>query len=350
MRELRRTVGLLTAGLIACGCLSGCAALVGSKSIDLGPFSENTAEMVGQVQKINRPTVWTHLGKYRSLPSVVQAERSSDQIRKLLRGVALYSVQVGSLHDSQLSEKQKVAELARYMEEIIRPALTSSASDFRVTTGYMDTLIADIRTRGKFLSALGAAQPLVSLTVATGDILFDRAAEDMSVATADINDQIETEFGSVKLRIAKLSEMETTSFQSYALIQRIRAGDATALDTLRLDDPGTREFMPPGHTPSPKQVDAAERFILDRLATIKTLREQLEPEFAVYKEHQAELEGLRNLSDERAQLGRATLYLWAHSHRNLAMGVPVPPMIDVVGIVKGTVETGIRAASPLPLP
>ena len=58
------------------------------------------------------------------------------------------------------------------------------------------------------------------------------------------------------------------------------------------------------------------------------------------------MEVLRTQADERARLGRAALFLWARSHRNLAAGIQVPPMIDVMGIMKSTVTTGVKGVIP----
>jgi hypothetical protein len=200
--------------------------------------------------------------------------------------------------------------------------------------------------RKTFLKALGAAQPLVNLTVTAGDMLFDNLDETIETASADVSAHIEAEFGSLKLRVAELNEMHVASVRSYAMLQRYSGGDQAALDSLRLDDPVVGRLVPPGRPPTSKDLEAAEAYAVDRSTTIKTLRDQLEPEFVVYRENQAEMEGLRTQADERARLGRAALFLWARSHRNLAAGIQVPPMIDVVGIMKGTVSTGVRGIIP----
>src|SRR4029077_10999203 len=134
-----------------------------------------------------------------------------------------------------------------YMEETIRPGLTTAAPpDLKITPGYMDTLIDQIRLRKTFLKALGAAQPLVNLTVTAGDLLFDNLDETIQVASADVSAHIEAEFGSLKLRVAELNEMHVASVRSYALLQRYRGGDQAAVDSLRVDDPVVGHLVPAG--------------------------------------------------------------------------------------------------------
>jgi len=347
IRQLRRAAMLTTSVLIAASLLAGCSRLRGSRRLDVGPFSENTMGMVGELQKLYRPAMWTRLKKYQTLETVVKAQETVTEVRVLMRGITFYSTQVAALYEAPMPEERKVLELSRYMNENVRPNLPpTTSSAFPVTQGYMDTLISNIQTKKTMLEGLGAAQPLVSLTVSAGDQLFDRLDSDIRAAANDINGRIEAEYAQLKARITELDGMHLISVRSFTQLQRLRAGDAAALDTLRQIDNGLRELLPAGRTPSAKELDAAEKFVIARTTTIKLFRDQLEPDFAVYRECQAELEMLRTQADERARLGRITLILWGRSHRNLAAGIPVPPVIDVVGVMRSTIGTGVKGVVP----
>lgn len=348
MPSSRSAARLIPAALIAAVLLAGCSTLKGSKRLDVGPFSENTLGMIGELQKYNRSVVWTHLRKYQTLASVKQTQETNALLRRLLRGVGLYSGQVVSLYEAPIPEDRKIRELARYMDEYIRPNLTvdDTPEDFKVTPGYMDSLTRNIRESETLLAALGAAQPLVGAAVSVGNVILDRLDGNVRVAADEINSLIQMEFASMNARLVDLESMHVNSVRSYTLIQRHVGGDATALDTLRSYDPGVREYMPIGRAPTSKEVDAAERYVLERTATLKSLRDQLEPDFTRYRECLDELEMLRNQTDERARLARMTLTLWGRSHRNLANGISVPPMIDVMGIMKSTVSTGVKGVLP----
>lgn len=346
-RNFRRAVLLTATALATAGLLAGCASFKGSRKLDVGPFSENTIGMTGELQKLYRPVMWTRLKKYQTLESVAKAQGTVNEVRTLMRGIAFYSTQVAALYEAPMPEDRKVVELARYMNENVRPNLPSTTSSaFPVSQGYMDTLIANIQAHQTMLEALSAAQPLVSLTVSAGDQLFDRLDTDIRTAANEINAGIEAEYAQLKARISELDGMHIISVRSFTLLQRVRAGNAAALDTLRQVDNSLRALLPAGRTPTPKDLEAAERFVIERTNTIKAFRDQLEPDFAVYRECQAELETIRVQADERARLGRLTLILWGRSHRNLAAGIPVPPLIDVGGIVRNTISTGVKGVVP----
>jgi hypothetical protein len=347
MTALRGPAGSLFVAVLAAGLLTGCATFKSSKRADLGPFSENTMQMAGELQKFNRPPVWTHLKRYQTLPSVLAVQQSVGKVRILMRGVALYSSHIAALADSPLPMDRKVSEMARYMDENIRPQLGSEMmSDAHVTPGYMDTLVANMRHSANFLDALRAAQPLVNLTSAEGDLLFDQIDVGIRAATADINAGIDAEFGDLRNRVEELDALHVAGLRSYTLLENYRGGNAAALDSLRRADPALQGLLPPGKAPAAKDLDAAERYVIDRATTTRALRDQLEPQFALYKENQSELDALRAMADERARLGRAVLFLWARSHRNLSAGISVPPMIDVIGIMKTTASTGVKGVLP----
>lgn len=347
IRKFRRAALLMITVLAAGVLLAGCSRLRGSRRLDVGPFSENTVGMVGELQKLYRPAMWTRLKKYQTLETVTTAQETVNKVRVLMRGITFYSTQVAALYEAPMSEERKVQELARYMNENVRPNLPlTTTSAFPVTQSYMDTLITSIQSEKTMLEALGSAQPLVSLTVSAGDQLFDQLDSDIRAAANDINGRIEAEYAELKARITELDGMHLISVRSFAQLQRLRAGNAAALDTLREFDNGLRELLPAGRTPTTKELEAAEKFVIARTSTIKLFRDQLEPDFAVYRECQAELEMLRTQADERARLGRITLILWGRSHRNLAAGIPVPPVIDVMGVMRSTVSTGVKGVVP----
>jgi hypothetical protein len=343
----RRLIRALCFAGLAAALMGGCSAFQGSKKVDVAPFSENTVGMLGEMQKFNRPVQWIYLRKYQDLPSVDAARQEILPIRDLMRGVGLYSTQVVSLYDSPLSESRKISELARYLNDYLRPALAEAdTSRTRFSAADLDAVVSKIRASKTFLEALSAAQPLVNATVSRGNALFEVMDDLVVRAAADINGRVETEFAPLKASVAELDAMHVSSVHSYALLERFRRGDSSALDSLRALDPAAASHLPAGKSPAAKDLDETQRYLIDRTGTIKSLREQLEPEFSNYRESIAELDQLRAQTDDRAKLGRMTLMLWARSHRNLAAGISVKPMIDVMGMVKSTAATGAKGILP----
>ena len=315
--------------------LAGCSTFKASKRLDVGPFAENTVGMIGEVQRATKPVVWIHLKKYDTLPSVTDVRRAYAPARTLMRGVALYSTQIVSIYESSLAEDRKASELARYLDESVRARLEDNPSaELFMSQTRLDSAVTEVRRSGDFMSALNAAQPVVSAALSYGNTVYDSLDMRIDVAAADLATRIEAEFASVKQQLADLNDLHLRSTRCYSLLAQFRKGSETALDSLRARDPEAAAAMPAGKRPSDAAVDAYEKRVLTEIATHVDVREEMLRRFEIYRAEQLELDELRIRSMEAARLGRITLILWARSHRNLAAGVTVPAAINVMGMVR----------------
>jgi hypothetical protein len=316
--------------------LAGCAAFRSSKRLDVGPFAENTIAMIGEVQRATKPVVWTYLRKYDDLASVQQIHQAARPAWTLMRGVALYSTQLVSIHESNLPDDRRSQELAAFLEEAVRERIKVNAgARLFLSQGALDTAVANVRASTNFMHALGAAQPVVSAALAYGNSLFDTLDVEIDQAVADIDARIEQEFAPVKEQMASLTSLQLLGTRSYSLLSGYRYGNDAALDTLRSIDPQSAEALPAGKRPTAASLDATEKRILSELETTIQLRSHLNEQFDTYKAEQQELDQLRIQAREASRLGRITLILWSRSHRNLAAGVHVPASINILGIASG---------------
>ncbi|HTQ80782.1 MAG TPA: hypothetical protein VMM92_12355 [Thermoanaerobaculia bacterium] len=313
---------------------TACSVFQSSRRLDMRPFGENTVQMVGEMQKFQRPAPWVYLKKYSDDPKVLAVGSEHRALQALLRRVALYSLEVVALGESRLSEQAKVRELANYLQESVRPNIPDDTVNEVFGKGDLDEVISDVRTRKTFIDALAAAQPLVAAVQAAGLRIFDRFDERVSEAEKAVGAEIESEFAPLKRTIKELEDLQLRNMDSVTLIYQHRLGAPYALEELRRIYPPAAEQLPPGKEPTAWQLEAAELGLVDELDRIQRLKDQLIPEFNIYKESQRELEALRILNEERARLGRATLTFWARSHKSLGMGVVVPPVIDMVALLR----------------
>ena len=343
----RAALCALAGVFIVVSLLAGCSTFKASKRLDVGPFAENTVGMIGEVQRATKPVVWIHLKKYDNLPAVADARRAYAPARTLMRGVALYSTQVVSVYESSLPEERKAAELARYLDEAVRRRLNDNpnAQQF-LSPAKLDSAVTAVRHATDVLSALGAAQPVVSAALAYGNSIFDSIEVRIDIAGMEVASRIEAEYAPLKLRLDELTRLQLNSTRAYTLLSQYRKGDEVALDSLRARDAESAAALPAGKKPADAAVDAVEKRILGEIDTHVHVRQDLLQQFENYRAEQIELDELRLKAQEAARLGRITLILWARSHRNLAAGVTVPAAINVMAIVKNAAS----GASGLALP
>jgi len=315
--------------------VTSCATFRSSTRLDVGPFAENTIGLIGEVQRTTQPVVWVHLRPYESLPSVIEARRAILPTRALMRSVALYSTQVVSIYESDVSDARKSAELALYLDETIRASLKSrpSTEAFFSQTD-LDSAITSVRLAPTFLKALGAAQPIVSAALSYGNAAYDSMEVRINLAADDINARIESGFEPLKQQLEVLQILQVQAAGDFSLLKQYRRGNEEALEMLRAQNPEIAELLPAGRKPPIAALDLAEKQLAGRVDTIRTLRDHLEPDFEIYQAQEQELDALRHQGLDGARLGRITLILWARSHRNLAAGIKVPARIDLMVLAK----------------
>ena len=332
---------LLSACVLAAWPLGACQQLHSSKKLDTGSFAENTVSMAGEIQRYNRAPVWVYLSAHQNRPSILAVRTTAKEVRRLLQSIALYSMQVVALHESRLKDEQRVAELARYIDEVTRPGiLAAKSADIGLSEAEFESSLARIRSRDTLREALAAAQPLVTAVMGYGSVLFDQADVGVAAAAEELKEQIELEFQPLLENIQNLERLHTRIVASFELLYRIRLGESAVQSELLAADPDLAHLLPDEKELTPATLDLMEQRLTSQLEHIGTVRGQLEPRFLVYRENLHELESMRTQTEEMLRLGRLALSIWSRSHKNLAAGIPVPPQIDLVNLFQHAIKVG----------
>jgi hypothetical protein len=311
----------------------------------MAPFADNTITTIGEIEKLSRPASWVQLRAYRTNPSVVKAQEDMVPVRSLLRQIAFYSAQLVSINDSALPEPKKAKALARYLREVVKPAVDQGdAEEWGITMPDVDRIVGEMEAQQTYLDAIAKAEPLVTATLQYGLKLFDRVDEDLQAASLDIEREVDRKYGALAENVAAVYDAQQRTTHAFTLTSQYRLGDPV-LPELRAA-PGVDGLLPAGRIPTAKEVQGLEDTLAARMARLKTSREELEPDVVALREAKAELDAIRANSMERARAGRVTLILWARSHRNLGHGVAVPPALDLPGVLFGTANKAAGKVLP----
>jgi hypothetical protein len=127
------------------------------------------------------------------------------------------------------------------------------------------------------------------------------------------------------------------------LFYRVRMGDTVSMTALLEEDPSVKEFIPSPEKATTKTMDATEGYLLDRLDKVDRMIRQLDADMAQYKAMRDELETWRITVDDKVKVARNAIMIWGQSHRNLGVGIPVPPLIDVEGLAGSAFGTAKKA-------
>ena len=345
MNSRRSLEAVLLAALFGMLFLCGCSTFKSSRKMDMAPFSENTGVLFAEAAKVSRPFQFKQLRPYVSLPEFQDARARSEPLLVAFRGVVYYSNQVVAIGNSSLSAEDKNRQLARYLQEVMERSSQGMPLDsLGLDEASVQAVVENIRNAKTYLEGIAAAGPMVNAVVIAIQDRLDELQQTILPAIGDALDHaIEADFADTRTNYTDLKTLQARSMRAMNLLYLARMGDRGVLDALLSEDPSLKEFFPSPAKVTGKEMDAAERYLLDRLARIDTLIHQLDYDLAAYRAKQEELGEWRLGVDEKVKIARNAMAVWAQSHRNLGAGIPVPPLIDVSGIAGSLAGTAKKA-------
>jgi len=323
---------------------AGCSSFYGSRKLEVGPFAENVTALVGDAQSDlfdHRPFYMT-----RYLQNIPAADAYAQEwvgLRKVLRGVLLYSSQVVSIGQSPLEEGEKPKHLAHYINRYLVPPLESGDPERGSSRASLAAIAAQVDKQKNLLDALGAAQPMVDRTNDVAEASIARLALHLTGVVQEVTRRMDERWIETRANLDAIVSLEQRAIQSFVQLHDYRRGSDAALAKLRQEDPMLGAMLAGGTgTPTGAELDAVEKRLMERLKEIREIDEQLRPRIQLYLAEARERDELVNAHQTAGRKVRIAMLLWSRSHRNLASGVAVPPDIDVYKILSGAASKVVQ--------
>ena len=323
---------------------SGCSTFRGSRKLDMAPFAENTSLMFAEAAKVSRPFSATHLRPYVNVPEVAVMRTKAQPIIAGLRSVIFYSNQVVALNSSAKTDKEKNRLLAEYLEQAASDVTTQEERDqLGFTPARFDSVLRNIRTANTFLRGIDAASPLANAVVTMLRERLDDRSRDVPALISAVDREIENDYREKRAAYDGLTALQARYLRASVWLYEGKSGSAAAIDSLLRQDPSLRTFIPSTNEVNGAGLDAAEVELVQRLERISGLIESMSYERSMYIAKHQELAELQSNLDSKIKVARDAVVVWGQSHRNLAAGVAVPPLINLSSLASGAVK-----AVPLP--
>ena len=331
--------------LVGTTALCGCSAFKSSKRMDMAPFSENTGVLFAEASQVSRQFEFKYLRPYLSTQEVQDLRVKAVPILTALRGVVYYSNQVVAINNSKLSDKEKNDHLARYLSEIMEKAKAKRSSEgLGFDEAAAQSVLEKVRGSKTYLDGIAAASPVVNaVVVAIMEQLDEFQQTTIPAAVSALDKEIETVVAETRANYSNLKSLQARSMRAANLFYRVRMGDTVSMTALLEEDPSVKEFIPSPEKATTKTMDATEGYLLDRLDKVDRMIRQLDADMAQYKAMRDELETWRITVDDKVRVARNAIMIWGQSHRNLGVGIPVPPLIDVEGLAGSALGTAKKA-------
>ena len=326
--------------------LWGCSAFQSHREMDMTPFAENTAAMFAEARKVSRPFVWNYLKPHvGTLPELLELRKLAGPALKGLGGIVMYSNQIVALNMSAKTDKETNRELAKYLQEAAdRVTDKSKLEAIGINPASLDTVLVNIGKQETYLDGLAAAAPLVNAFVLAMLQRLDEIGNVVPDVEAAIDREIENTFREKRQNFDSMVRLQVKLLREVTLLNNGRYGDQASLDTLLKEDATLKEFIKAPSPVTPREFESAEKALAERLGRVDTFLRQMDWEKQVYLAKRAELTEYRAQLDEKIGVARDAVMVWGQSHRNLAAGIAVPPLIDVGGVAGGLAKKVV----PLP--
>ena len=227
-----------------------CSTFQSTQRLDLSPFANSMITVAGDIQYSLFQHRLVSVRKAAEGPEVEKFGANVNKLRRIIRGIIAYSIEIVTVSESNKSGSEKANSLADYLEGLKRPVLEEPIPELNLTVEQLDTIIMNARSQKKFLDALSAAQPLIDeVARATGELTEDTKTQ-LDIAYLEINKEWENEYSGAiwATQVIKQHQLATLS-ALYHGSQYVR-GNETGLDSLFKYDPLSKDFLTKGQDPT----------------------------------------------------------------------------------------------------
>ncbi|RKZ08265.1 hypothetical protein DRQ32_09275 [bacterium] len=320
---------------------AGCSYFQKSARLDLAPFAERTVSLAADIEyAVVQAGSAHHLREYKTDPQVLAHGKKWDKIRRLLRGVVAYSIEISTLGASQLAESERIEHFATFLDRLLREPLQSSPAAVRFTIEVLDAMLLDIRQQPDFLAALKSAQPFIDELARISDLLFDNTQDDLTAIVAHLQARIGEDNAGPVATWKALGGAQNRVFASLSLTRQIRFTPTDALiDSLYANEPEYVELPADPQHPTSAELTEMANDLVRKLQIGIDLKELLKPDLERFANQQKELDELYAGAQLQLKKARVTIMIWARAHRNLAEGITDPAKIDIFDVTKKAVNT-----------
>ena len=313
--------------LIATGIVAGCSTvkkgLVGETQENVVPFAEQTVISLGaeRVDFRNTEIVYLRLIADPTAFEIVNLRRLLALTDEFREEIILYSIELVRIAEMRGTEEEKIDTYADALEAMRQ----QFATQLDVESTEFNENIADIRNQSSLLDAIRTAQPLLDRAGKTFDELVQEIEERTLVAAINhLDSAIESHY-SETMEFNDVAIVRRDEFmRALSLIRDHRLGHTDSAAELRdLSIMQSRSFEI-SDSPSAKQLDDLEEFILNQMQRDNEINSYLEIDVDAYLQARAELDREEAEVRDGLRIARLQMVAWTRSHQAMANGEREP--------------------------
>jgi hypothetical protein len=278
-------------------------AVAGEGVANIGAFADQTVALLGQPNYgfTSDETIFVQGYYDRSQPAVQKLAKLKVRGGDLFDSLGEYSVYIAGLGGQQISEADRIAQLAAYLEKL-KPKFVGATA---FPGPEYDAMIAAVAAQETFLNAIRKVQPMVNAAGRGGQLLITDYEKTIYEVARDIDAAIQKDYA---VMLAYTDALET------------RHGN-TLLEVVKVAD---------SETPSNREAKELKA----RLDRMKKIFDFIGPRWDLYKLTLQELNELQTKAMSNTGRERVALLLWVRAHQRMANGMGSSSWFDYGDLIK----------------
>ncbi len=315
-----------------------CATFQSKQRLDLSPFANSMISVAGDIQYSLFQHRLVTVRKLAKGPEVEKFALYIDKLRRVIRGIIAYSIEIVTVSESNMSAKEKAGALADYLESLKQPLLEKPIPEWHFTAGQLDTIVINVRSQKKFLDALGAAQPLIDEVARVTGELTEASKTQLDAAYQEINEDWTNEYSGAIWATDIIKKHQLGILTAlYHGSQYVR-GNQSSLDSFYVYDPLARKIYSEGHQLDVEEILAVEKRLYHNLGVIQDMKQLFQQDMIDYEEGLLELDETKQVYNDALRKARVAILMWSRAHLQLSRGVTEPAAIDIMQLMLGTAK------------
>lgn len=325
-RSARKVCKALLIGATILIAVTGCAGLkkkfiTGSKA-DMGLFADNTIAMLSKIDIYIDRNEAVFSRRFFNDEEKEEREmlRLNDNMQIAIGNVVDYSVTLVSMAESQRTEKDKVAAYAEHLNRFKEDIRYST----RMTPEQFNARIEAIKGEPDFLSAVRAAQPLISTAVMAVIQELNELTGAVEIVADKMDSSIDSEYSDIIRYQAKMEDEKARILRAIEIV--FDAYRTSEPNLNRLAETGAiwfPELIPKGR-PTPKDLKAIGEHLQSRLDALHKIGQEIMPYWEEYRATHRELDDLTDKTLQEINKVRLIMLVWVRAHQKMASGVVDP--------------------------
>ena len=316
----------LLAGALISFVLSGCATMnkkfTPQTKANIGFFADNTIAILSNVdlsikrnEAVFSRRFFDENGSEEKRMGVL-----NNNMQIALYNIVDYSVTLVNMVESDRTEKEKVTAYADHLVRFKEDILYNTG----MTSEQFDTEIKDIKSQPDFLSALRAAQPIISAAVIDAIMELKELTEAIETVADKMDAKIDEEYADIIRYQQKMEEEKSNILSAFEIVYDAYRTDKPNLS--KLTESGViwlPEIIPQGR-PTRKDLQAILKHLQARLDALHTVQQEIQPYWEDYRATHRELDDLTDKIVDEIKNVRLILLVWVRAHQKMATGIVDP--------------------------